>query len=62
MRRNLIPIKTSIIKMKYYKISKLLNVSPASKLATKKLIKINDLSSGQHSVNKNIRLKNRTDL
>ena len=62
MRRNLIPIKTSIIKMKYYKISKLLNDSPASKFATKKLIKINYFSSGQYSVNKNIRLKNRTDL
>ena len=41
--------------MKHDKISKLLKDS--SKLVIKKWIKVNDLSSGQYSVNKNIRFK-----
>ena len=40
-----------------YKITKLLRDSTASKFVTKKLTEKNDLSSGQYSVNKNIRLK-----
>ena len=43
--------------MEHYKISKLLNDSSVSKFVTKKWIKVNDLSSGQYSVNKNIRFK-----
>ena len=43
--------------MEHYKISKLLNDSTVSKFVTKKWIKVNDLSSGQYSVNKNIRFK-----
>ena len=43
--------------MEHYKISKLLNDSTVSKFVTKKLIEINYLSNGQHSVNKNVRLK-----
>ena len=44
--------------MEHYKISKLLlNNSTASKIVTKKWVEINDLSSGQYSVNKNIRFK-----
>ena len=43
--------------MDYYKISKLLNDSTVSKFVTKKWVEINDLSSGQYSVNKNIRFK-----
>ena len=43
--------------MEYYKISKLLNDFTVSKFVTKKRIKVNDLSSGQYSVNKNIRFK-----
>ena len=46
--------------MEHYKISKLLNyssVSSVTKFLTKKWIKINDLSGGQYSVNKNIRCK-----
>ena len=51
-------IKTSIIiKMEYYKISKLLSNSTVSKFATKKWIEVNDLSSGQYSANKNTRFK-----
>ena len=41
--------------MKQYKMSKLLNDSTVSKFETKALIKVNDLSSSQYSVNKNIR-------
>ena len=51
--------------MEHYKISKLLNDSAVSKLVTKKWIKVNDLSSGQYSANKNIRFKTsklRSDL
>ena len=43
--------------MEHYKISKLLNDSTVSKFVTKKWIEVNDLSSGQYSVNKNIRFK-----
>ena len=48
-----------------YKISKLLKDSTASKFLTKKCIKINDLSSGHYSFNKNINFKTsmpRSDL
>ena len=51
--------------MEHYKISKLLNDSAVSKLVPKKWIKVNDLSSGQYSANKNIRFKTsklRSDL
>ena len=45
------------IKMEHYKISKLLNDSTVSKFVTKKWVKVNDLSSGDYSINKNIRFK-----
>ena len=51
--------------MEQNKISKLLNNSTVLKFVTKKWIEINDLSSGQYSVNKNIRFKTsilRSDL
>ena len=51
--------------MEQYKISKLLNDPTVSKFVTKKWIKVNDLSSGQYSVNKNIRFQTsllRSDL
>ena len=51
--------------MKHYKISKLLNDLTESKFVTKKWVEVNDLSSGQYSVNKNIRFKTsmlRSDL
>ena len=41
--------------MEHYKISKLLNDSTVSKFVSKKWV--NDFSSGQHSINKNIRFK-----
>ena len=43
--------------MEHYKISKLLNDSAVSKFVAKKWFEVNDLSSGQYSVNKNIRFK-----
>ena len=43
--------------MEHYIISKLLNDSTVSKFVTKKWIEVSDLSSGQHSVNKNMRFK-----
>ena len=43
--------------MEHYKISKISKYSTVSKLVTKKWIKVNDLLSGQYSVNKNIRFK-----
>ena len=43
--------------MEHYKISKLLNDSTVSKFVTKKWVEVNDLASGQYSVNKNIRFK-----
>ena len=42
--------------MKHYK--KLLRNSTVSKFVKKKWIEVNDLSSGQYSINKNIRFKN----
>ena len=45
-RRNIKQIKTGIIKMEHYKISKLLNDSIVSKFVVKKWIEVNDLSSG----------------
>ena len=41
--------------MEHDKISKLLNDLIVFKFVTKKLVKVNDLSGGQYSVNKNIR-------
>ena len=43
--------------MEHYKIFKLLNNSNVSKFLTKKGIEANDLSSGQNSVNRIIKLK-----
>ena len=43
--------------MEHYKIFKLLNNSNVSKFLTKKWIEANDLSSGQNSVNRIIKLK-----
>ena len=43
--------------MEHYKISKLLNNSTVSKCVTKQRVKVNDLSSGQYSVHKNLRFK-----
>ena len=37
-----------------YKVSKLLNDSTVSIFSTKKWIEVNDLSSGQYSIKKNI--------
>ena len=51
--------------MEHYKISKLLSDSSVFKFVTKKWIEINDLSSGQYSVNKSIRFETsmlRSDL
>ena len=45
-------------KIEHCKISNLLNDSTLSKFVTIKWIKVNDLSSGQYSVNKNLRFKN----
>ena len=64
-RGNIKQIEKSIIKIEQYKISKLLNDSTVSKFVTKKWVEVNDLSSGQCLVNKNIRFKNsllRSDL
>ena len=44
--------------MEHCKISKLLNHSTISKFVTKNWIELNDLSNGQYSVNKIVRLKN----
>ena len=55
--RNTRRVKTSIIKMKHHKISKLLNVSTLPKFLIRKRIEVNDLLSGQHSANKKIRFK-----
>ena len=43
--------------MEHCKISKILNDSTVYKFATKKWIKVNDLSSDQYSINKNIRFR-----
>ena len=51
--------------MQHYKIPKLLNHPTVSKFVTKKWIEVNNLSSGQYSVNKNIRFRTsmlRSDL
>ena len=51
--------------MEHCKIYKLLNDSTVSKFVTKKWIEVNDLSSGQYSVNKDVRFKtsmSRSDL
>ena len=51
--------------MEHHKILKLLNDSTVSKFVTRKWIEVNDLPSGQYSVNKNIRFKTpmlRSDL
>ena len=45
------------MKKEHYKISKLLNNSTVSKFSTKHWVEVNDLASGQYSVNKNIRFK-----
>ena len=43
--------------MEHYKISELLNDSAVSKFVTRKWVEVNDLSSGQYYLNKNIRFK-----
>ena len=51
--------------MEHCKISKLSNNSTVSKLVTKKWIEVNDLSSGQYSIDKSLRFKTsvlRSDL
>ena len=51
--------------MEHYKISKLLDDSTVSEFVTKKCVEVSDLSSGQYSVNKNLRVKTsmlRSDL
>ena len=45
------------MKMEHYKISKVLNDSSVSKFVKKKWVEVNDLSSGQYSINKNMRFK-----
>ena len=64
-RKNIKQIKRSIIKMEHYKICKLLHNSTVLTFVTKNWIEVNDSSSGQYSVNKNIRFKtsvSRSDL
>ena len=56
-RRKIKRIKTTFTKIKHSKISNLFNDSTASEIATKKWMEVNDLSSGQSSVNKCIMLK-----
>ena len=41
--------------MEHYRISKLLKDSTVPKFVTKKWVEVNDLSSGQYFVNKNIK-------
>ena len=57
-------IEKSFIKMEHHEISKLLKDSPVSNFVTKKWVEVNDLSSGQYSINKSIRIKTwlRSDL
>ena len=43
--------------MEHYKIFKVSNDSTLSKFVTTKRIKVNDLSSGQYSVNKTFNVK-----
>ena len=47
--------------MEHHKIFKLLNDWNVSKVVAKKQIEVNDLSSGQYSISKNIRLMLRSD-
>ena len=54
---NIKQFEKSILIMEHHKISKLLNDPTVSKFVTKKWIKVNDLSSRQYSVNKNVRFK-----
>ena len=54
-----------MIKMEHYQISKLFSDSAVSKFVTRTCIKINDLLSGQYSLNKSIKFKTsmlRSDL
>ena len=44
------------MKMEHHKIPNLLNDSTVLKFVTRKWIKLSDLSNGQYSVNKNVRL------
>ena len=65
MKGNIKPIEKSIIKMEHYKISELLNDLTVSKFVTEKWVEVNDLSSGQYSVNKHTGFKTsmlRSDL
>ena len=51
--------------MEHYKISTLLDDSTVSGFVTKQCVEVSDLSSGQYSVNKNLRVKTsmlRSDL
>ena len=43
--------------MEHHKICKLSNHPTVSKFLTRKWVEVNDLSSGQYSINKNIRFK-----
>ena len=43
--------------MEHYKISKLLNDSIVSKFVIKRWVEVNELSSGEYFVNKNVRFK-----
>ena len=56
-RLNIRKNKKSIIQMERYIISKLLNNSTVSKFLTKNWVEVNDLPSGQYSVNKGISFK-----
>ena len=56
-RKNIKRLKTSIVKMEHYKISKVLKNSTVSNFLTWKWTEVNDLWSGQYSVNKSIRFK-----
>ena len=55
MTANIKRIKTILIKMKHYKISKLLNDSTVFKFVTKNWREVNNSSSGQYFTKKNIR-------
>ena len=44
--------------MEDHKISKLLNGSTVSKIVTRKSVKLNDISSSQYSIKKNVRFIN----
>ena len=48
-RWNIKKTEKSIVKMKHYKISKLINDTTVWKFVTKRLVEVNDLSSGQYS-------------